>query len=86
MTEQDWLALIENQELRIAALAVRLYAETHPRPTQVNQIQAGKMLGVSSRTIRNYIRAGKLRLNGCGLIPIESIDIIRSAYPERVRG
>lgn len=85
MSEQDWLALIESQELRIAALAVRLYAETHPRPTQVNQIQAGEMLGVTSRTIRNFIRAGKLRLNGCGLLPIESIDIIRSAFPASVR-
>jgi hypothetical protein len=46
MSGQDWLALIENQELRVAALAVRLYAETYPRPTQVTQQQAAEMLRV----------------------------------------
>lgn len=35
---------------QIARRAVQLYAETHPRPTQVNQKQAAEMLGVSART------------------------------------
>ena len=39
--KRDPLASIEDRELRIAALAVRLYAETHPRPSQVSQSQAG---------------------------------------------
>jgi predicted DNA-binding protein (UPF0251 family) len=69
---------IDDRELRIAARAVRLYAESHPRPTQVTQVQAAEILGVSSRTVRNYIVAGKLKLNGCGLVPIEAVDALRA--------
>lgn len=64
--------------LRAAMKAVQLYAETHPRPTQVTQTQAAEMLGVSTRTVRNYLVSGKLRLNGCGQIPIEAVDEIRA--------
>ncbi|WP_295145092.1 hypothetical protein [uncultured Reyranella sp.] len=42
------------------------------------QAQADEMLGVHSKTVRNYIVAGKLKLNGCGQIPIEAVDKIRS--------
>lgn len=69
----------EREMVRIAARAVQLYAETHPRPTQVSQAQAAEMLGVHPKTVRNYIVAGKLKLNGCGQIPIEAVDKIRSA-------
>lgn len=62
-----------------ARKAVQLYAETHPRPTQVSQGQAAEMLGVHPKTVRNYIAAGKLKLNGCGQIPIEAVDKIRAA-------
>ena len=68
----------EDRELRIAYLAVRLYAETHPRPTQVTQQQAAEMLGVSSRTVRRYIRPGQLKLNRCGQLPIEAVDSMRA--------
>lgn len=64
---------------RAAARAVQLYADTHPRPTQVTQRQVAEMLGVSTRAVRNYIVAGKLKLNGCGQIPIEPVARIRSA-------
>lgn len=63
---------------RAAFRAVQLYAETHPRPTQVTQTQAAEMLGVSTRTVRNYIRAGKLKLNNAGNLPIEAVDAIRA--------
>lgn len=63
---------------RIARRAVQLYAESHPRPTQVNQTQAAEILGVSTRTVRNYIRAGRLKLNRCGMLPIEAIDAMRA--------
>ncbi|MCO4881574.1 helix-turn-helix domain-containing protein [Paraburkholderia caribensis] len=62
--------------LRIAERAVQLYAERHPRPCQVNQKQAAEMLGVSARTVYNMIRAGTLKLNKCGMIPIEMIDMV----------
>jgi predicted DNA-binding protein (UPF0251 family) len=70
---------LDARELRIAFHAVRLYAETHPRPTQVTQTQAAEMLGVSAKTVYNYIRSGRLKLNDCGLLPIEAIDRIRAS-------
>lgn len=73
----------DDQTLRIAARAVQLYAETHPRPTQVTQRQAAEMLHVHPKTVRNYVAAGKLPLNGCGLIPVEAVDAIRA--PQRLR-
>lgn len=73
----------EDQTLRIAARAVQLYAETHPRPAQVTQTQAATMLGVHPKTIRNYVVAGKLTLNGCGLIPIGAVDAL--LVPQRLR-
>lgn len=65
-------------ELEIATRAVQRYAEQHPRPTQVNQKQAAEMLGVSARTVHNMLKAGLLRLNKCGMIPIELIDDARA--------
>lgn len=75
MSEPDDQALIERAALR----AVQLYAETHPRPTQVSQQQAAEILGVSSRTVRRYIRSGLLKLNRCGQLAIEDVDAIRSS-------
>lgn len=63
----------------IATEAVRRYAETHPRPTHVTQVQAAEMLGLSRDTVRKLIRSGTLRLNACGLIPVEMIDSARRA-------
>lgn len=65
-------------ELQIAIKAVQLYAEMHPRPTQVNQCQAAEMLGISYPTVRKLVRSGILPLNDCGLIPIEAIDRARA--------
>ncbi len=69
---------VDARELRIAFYAVRLYAETHPRPTQVTRAQAAEMLGVSAKTVYNYIRSRRLKLNDCGLLPIEAVDAIRA--------
>ncbi|ASW00162.1 helix-turn-helix domain-containing protein [Paraburkholderia aromaticivorans] len=63
-----------DDDLRVAIRAVQLYAERHPRPSQVNQKQAAEMLGVSARTVHNMLKAGIFRLNRCGMIPIEQID------------
>lgn len=64
---------------RIALRAIQLYAERRPRPTQVTQAQAAEMLNVSRRTIYNYIRSGRLKLNRCGQLPIEAVDAMRDA-------
>lgn len=65
--------------LNIAVQAVRLYAESHPRPPHVTQRQAAEMLGLSAPTVSKLVRAGKLRLNGAGLIPIAQIDALLAA-------
>ncbi|MBN3789706.1 DNA-binding protein [Burkholderia sp. Ac-20353] len=54
--------------------AVRLYAESHPRPLQVTQKQAAEMLGLSRMTVCKMVRTGQLRLNKCGMVPIEQVD------------
>lgn len=63
-------------ELEIATKAVRLYAETHPRPIHVTQKQAAEMLGISAPTVGKMVRSGTFRLNGAGLIPISQIDAL----------
>lgn len=63
-----------NDALTIAAKAVQIYAETHPRPPHVTQQQACEMLHKSHPTVRKMIRSGELRLNSAGMIPISEID------------
>lgn len=67
------------EQLETAIKAVQLYAETHPRPTHVNQGQAAEMLNLSYPTIRKLVRCGTLPLNDFGLIPIEAIDRARAS-------
>ena len=68
--------------LEIALKAVRLYAETHPRPIHVSQKQAAEILGVSRPTVSRMVAKKLLKLNGAGLIPMSQIDAmldVRSA-------
>lgn len=60
--------------LETAIAAVRLYAESHPRPPHVTQAQACEMLRLSAPTVRRLIRAGVLRLNAAGMIPVSEVD------------
>lgn len=62
------------RELEIAKKAVQMYAEQHPRPSQVSQKQAGEMLNLSQPTILKMIKAGVLKLNASRMIPIGMID------------
>lgn len=66
-------------EVEIALKAISLYAESHPRPPQVTQEQAASMIGKSHHTVRKLIRAGVIRMNGCGQIPISEIDRVLAA-------
>ena len=68
--------------LAIAAKAVQMYAETHPRPIHVTQRQAADMLDLSVATICRMVRAGILTLNGFGLIPTSQIDYILANSPK----
>lgn len=73
---------MNNQEITGASLlatagkAVELYAMRHPRPPHVTQQQAALMLGLHRHTISKFVDSGKLRLNRCGLIPIEQVDAL----------
>ncbi len=67
-------ATLREDILAIAAAAVRLYAESHPRPIQVTKGQAAEMLGVSRPTLNKVIAAGDIRLNKMSMIPISEID------------
>ena len=66
--------LKESEVLAIAAKAVRLYAESHPRPVSVNQKQAAGMLNVSKPTVCRMVKTGRVKLNSLGQIPISEID------------
>ncbi|CAJ0811820.1 DNA-binding protein [Ralstonia flaminis] len=70
---------MQTNNLDIAQEAVRLYAETHPRPPHVTQLQAAEMLGLSRWTVAKMVESGQLRLNGCGRIPIGQIDKLLAA-------
>jgi excisionase family DNA binding protein len=61
-------------EIQIARRAVQLYAEQHPRPPHVTIIQAAEMLGLSRHTVSKMVKTGQIKLNKCGLIPIEQVD------------
>jgi hypothetical protein len=66
-------------ELKTAVRAVQIYAERHPRPLHVNLTQAAQMLELSRATVRKLVQTGKLRMNGCGLIPIDQVDALLTA-------
>lgn len=63
-----------SEALEIAVAAVQRYAETHPRPAHVTQVQAAEMLGLSRATVNRLVKAGALRLNTAGMIPITEVD------------
>jgi DNA-binding NtrC family response regulator len=69
-----------NQTLEIAQAAVRLYAESHPRPIHVNQIQAAEMLGISRKTLSARIKKGWIRMNALGMIPIAEVDRVLAVH------
>ncbi|MDN7993085.1 DNA-binding protein [Burkholderia orbicola] len=70
----EYQEINEADALRIAVRAVRLYAESHPRPLQVTQKQAAEILGLSRVTVGKMVRFGQLKLNRCGMIPIDQVD------------
>lgn len=61
-------------DIDTAIKAVQIYAEMHPRPSHVNQIQAAEMIGLSRETIRKMIRQGRIATNEAGMIPIVEVD------------
>ena len=73
---EETAPLSQTTALQIAFQAVRLYAETHPRPLHVTLGQAAEMLGIPMDSLMKMMSGKKLRLNECGLIPIGDIDLM----------
>lgn len=63
-----------SEAIEVAITAIRMFAEQHPRPPHVNQQQAAQMLNVSRHTIGRMVKAGTLRANKFGMIPIGEVD------------
>jgi hypothetical protein len=66
--------ITEDILIECARRGAQLYAEQHPRPAQVTQVQAAQMLGLSAQTVGRMVREGRLPLNKLGYIPISEID------------
>ncbi len=66
--------MIKDDQLDTALRAVELYATRKPRPSHVTQEQAAEMVGVSTATISRMVKAGTIKLNKFGRIPIDEID------------
>ena len=77
ITREDLESVIRDAARRGAEEALRAISKDHP--AQVNYTEAGKMLGRSRQTVANMARAGIIRLNASGLIPISEIDRVLAA-------
>lgn len=74
MQQRERKREMSNEVIQIAEAAIKRYAETHPRPSQVNQRQAAEMLGLSEKTVSTMVKSGRIHLNHLGFIPITEID------------
>lgn len=60
--------------IECARRGAQIYAERHPRLSQVTQVHAAQMLGLSAQMVGRMVREGLLKLNGLGMIPVSEID------------
>ncbi|PRY07043.1 helix-turn-helix domain-containing protein [Paraburkholderia sp. BL25I1N1] len=67
--------LTEEQMLVLMQRAMDVYERQPPRPVHVTITQAAAILGLSRHTVSKKLKAGEFRLNRCGRIPIEQIDM-----------
>jgi predicted transcriptional regulator len=73
----DAIARVAAQQ--VGDMLIRKLGHAPPRPAQVTQKEAARMLGVSPRTVQNYVRGGAMRLNAAGRVPIEEVDKLMEA-------
>lgn len=77
MTREDLDATIINAAKAAVDEAMRrIPSRNGARPLHVNQSQAAEMLNISRPTLSKLVKSGKIKLNACGLIPIDLIDSI----------
>jgi excisionase family DNA binding protein len=75
VSKNELLLMIQDAVERGVATALSM----HPRPSSVNFEQAAEMLGLSSKTVSNMVRQGRINLNKLGRISIAEIDRLLSA-------
>lgn len=75
MSQKDLPPILET-----AVAAVRIYAESHPRPAHVTKAQAAEMLNVSRPTLNAMIQRGIVSMNKAGRIPISQVDKVLEPY------
>ena len=77
MTKDDFVGVIENAAKQAVSEALlKMQKRDQPRPLHVTQKQAAEILGLSPTTVGKLVNSGKLKLNGCGMIPMSEIDRI----------
>ncbi|MGS1071480.1 DNA-binding protein [Burkholderia glumae] len=69
----------ETEQLLLIQRTIEIYRALSPRPSQVTITQAAEMLGISRWTASKMVKAGDMKLNRCGMIPIEEVDRARAA-------
>ena len=72
MHRSDFEDAIRDAAQRAADLAVRKMPKD--RPTQYNLKDAANEIGVHPNTITNMVKAGTIKLNAFGKVPVEQID------------
>ena len=75
VSKTELLLMIQDAVERGVATALSM----HPRPSCVTLEQAAEMLGISSKTVSNMARQGRIKRNKLGRIPIAEIDRILSS-------
>ncbi len=66
--------MTEQEMIWVARIVTKTMMAEHPRPTQVNAVQAAEMLSLCPQTVRRMIKDGRLPINKCGLIPVVEVD------------
>ncbi len=80
MKREDLEKVIQDAATRAVANSVELLIKNGSglRPRHVNQSQAAEMLNISKSTVSRMVKSGSIRLNKCGLIPVEQIEACAS--------
>ena len=77
MSKDELAGMLESVARQAVAEAIRkLPKSDQPRPLHVTQKQAAEILGLSPTTVGKLVNLGKLKLNGCGMIPMSEVDRI----------
>ena len=75
LSKSELTAIIDASARKAVGEAIaRMPRYESPRPFQVTQAQAAKVLSISRSTVGKLVRNGTLSLNACGMISIKQLD------------